>query len=100
MTPRFVFHPAAREDLAEVTLWYEHQRAGLGDELGEVVTDAIRRIGAHPASFPIVEVAIRRAVLRRFPYSLLYIVRPTEIEILGVFHHRRDPAIWRGRAAV
>jgi plasmid stabilization system protein ParE len=100
MTPRFVFHPAARADLAEALLWYDHQRTGLGAELGAVVAETIRRISAHPEAFPRVEGSIRRAVLRRFPYSILYVVRPEEIEVLGVFHHRRDPSIWRGRSPV
>lgn len=41
MTPRFVFHPAARDELREARDWYEVQRVGLGDDLGDVVTAAL-----------------------------------------------------------
>ena len=97
MTRQLSFQPAARADLAEAMIWYEEQRAGLGDELGDVVAEALRRIEAHPEAFPVVESGIRRAVLRRFPFGLFYVVRASDIEILAIFHHRRDPAIWRGR---
>ena len=105
MTPRFVvqvvFHPAARDELREARDWYEAQRPGLGDDLGVVVGLALDRIREFPDAYPEVLPTIRRAVLSRFPYSLFYRRRPGNvemIEILAVFHHRRDPAAWRRRA--
>ena len=105
MTPRFVvqvlFHPAARDELREAREWYEAQRVGLGDDLGGVIGLAIDRIREFPDAYPEVLPAVRRAVLARFPYSLFYRRRPSTpdaVEILAVFHHRRDPATWRRRA--
>jgi len=72
MTPRFVFHRAARDELREARDWYESQHHGLGDELGEVVSAAIARIGEFPEMYPEVLPGLRRAVLSRFPYALLY----------------------------
>jgi plasmid stabilization system protein ParE len=107
MTPRFVvqvvFHPAARDELREAREWYEVQHVGLGDDLGGVVSLAIARIREFPDAYPEVLPTVRRAVLTRFPYSLFYRRRPSNpdaVEILAVFHHRRDPATWRRRAAV
>ena len=107
MTPRFVvqvrFHPAARDELREAHEWYEAQRVGLGDDLGDVVRTAIDRIRELPDAYPEVLPTVRRVVLARFPYSLFYRRRPSNpdvVEILAVFHHRRDPATWRRRAAV
>lgn len=44
-----------------------------------------------------VEPGVRRAVLRRFPYSLIYAVEPDEVLILTVSHHRRRAGHWRQR---
>jgi plasmid stabilization system protein ParE len=99
MTPRFLFHPAARAELTEAVAWYEAQRPGLGEDLGQVVAAALARLSAHPALYPEVLAGVRRIVLARFPYSLFYRVRPESIEILAVFHHRRDPVTWHRRAA-
>jgi plasmid stabilization system protein ParE len=38
------------------------------------------------------------AQVRRFPYSVFYSVESEQIVVLAVFHARRDPAIWKGRA--
>jgi hypothetical protein len=47
MTSRFVFRPAAREELLEARDYYESQRVGLGGELTAAIDSAISRIGAH-----------------------------------------------------
>jgi toxin ParE1/3/4 len=40
---------------------------------------------------------IRRLPLRRFPYSIVYYLRESEVRILAVAHQRRRPGFWRGR---
>ena len=100
MTPRFVFHPGALADLREARDWYEEQRFGLGAELGVVIETTIERILAHPELYPEILPGVRRAVLARFPYALVYRVRGEVIEALAVFHHRRDAQVWQRRAAV
>jgi hypothetical protein len=52
MTPRFVFHPAARDELREALEWYDAQRSGLGDELLDIVRAAIDRVGEFPDLYP------------------------------------------------
>lgn len=99
MTPRFVFRPAAVDELHEARDWYDVQRAGLGDELGEVIAVTLERIAAYPNAFPEIIPGVRRAVIDRFPYGVFYRQIPDAIEILAVFHHRQDPMIWRSRAA-
>ena len=52
MTPRVVFRAAAVDELREARDWFNAQRAGLGDELGEVVAATLERIAAHHTRFP------------------------------------------------
>jgi plasmid stabilization system protein ParE len=35
--------------------------------------------------------------VRRFPYSVYYVVEPSQIVVLAIFHGRRDPKQWRSR---
>jgi plasmid stabilization system protein ParE len=64
-----------------------------------MVATALDRLSGQPERYPQVLAGVRRIVLARFPYSLFYRVRPEAIEILAVFHHRRDPVVWHRRAA-
>ena len=41
---------------------------------------------------------IRRLPLRRFPYSIVYYLRDSEVRILAIAHQRRSPDFWRGRS--
>jgi plasmid stabilization system protein ParE len=42
-----------------------------------------------------VDATTRRARLRRFPFALYYEIEDERILILAVWHHRRDPRMWR-----
>jgi len=76
MTPRFVFHPAARDELREALAWYDAQRVGLGDELLDIVGAAIDRVGQFPDLYPEGIPGLRRAVLSRFPMRCFIAVIP------------------------
>ena len=41
--------------------------------------------------------ATRRFPLRRFPYSIVYQVKPEEVRVIAIAHQRRRPGYWRGR---
>jgi plasmid stabilization system protein ParE len=48
-------------------------------------------------AWPRVHGAVRRHIVRRFPYSVLYLLEPEHIEVLAVFHFSRDPRRWQQR---
>ena len=41
---------------------------------------------------------IRRALAKRFPYTVFFKVRGSALVVLAVLHGRRDPAVWQRRA--
>jgi len=41
---------------------------------------------------------VRRALLRRFPYGIFYLVEGDAIPVLACFHGKRDPKVVRQRA--
>ena len=41
--------------------------------------------------------AVRRRLLRRFPYALLYKIKPDGIRVLAVMNLKRRPTYWIGR---
>jgi plasmid stabilization system protein ParE len=90
-------HPAALEEAEAATDWYAErsQRAAEGflNELGR----AIEQISEHPEQFPAFEFGMRRIVLRKYPYLLVYRENAASVEIVAVAHGRRRPGYWRNR---
>ncbi len=43
------------------------------------------------------ELGVRRSLLKKFPYAVVFIVMAEEIRILAVAHGRRRPGYWRAR---
>ena len=95
--PVVLRHKAAEELLAACD-YLEAQREGLSIRLIGEVRRVIDRISTHPELHGIVLKDIRRAAVRRFPYSVFYCVTPERIDVLAVFHDSRDPAQWQSRA--
>lgn len=77
--------------------YYELQVSGLGQDFLEKVEHTLRELVASPERWPIVQDDIRRRLIRRFPYSLLYRNDPHEIVILAVMHQKRHPSYWLSR---
>lgn len=98
MTRLVVLRPEARAEFDEAFDWYERERAGLGEDFSLRVQEVLDRIAETPGLYQRVFGDVRRAVVRRFPFSVLYRVEKYEILVLAVFHGKRDPSIWQMRA--
>lgn len=94
---RLVFRPGARAEIREARRWYEREVPGLGRRFLVDFDATVENVLPHPSIFPAVEGGngVRRVLLRRFPYSLVYDVTVDAIVILACVHHRRHPDAWR-----
>lgn len=92
---RFLF-PAELEML-EAAKYYESQAAGLGLDFLNKIDSAVQDIREHPERWPMVRFNIRRRLVHRFPYALLYRVDPAESLILATMHLHRRPDYWVNR---
>lgn len=68
------------------------------DPLPTEVVRCTDEIVRYPEAGPVIRGSIRRRLIRRFPYALLYRVRATEVRILAVMNLKRRPAYWVDRA--
>ncbi len=91
------FHEAAAAELTEAVEYYDATAEGLGDRLLAEVNEAVRHIEQFPESAAVVDYNVRRKVLARFPYSILYIVQQRELVILAIAHQSRRPNYWLDR---
>ena len=77
--------------------WYEQHTVGLGSEFIRVVDASFSTIQRNPFACPIVHEQVRKKLIRKFPYGLLYIIIDETISIIGCFHVKRDPQQWERR---
>src|SRR2546425_9628278 len=91
MPPRLLLEPEAQADLAEAFAWYEEQRTGLGSEFLAEVAHVLDSIERGPEQHAIVRGQTRRALVRRFPYAVFYVVDPELVAVTRVMHRRRGP---------
>ena len=94
---RLTILPQAELDVSDAAAWYEEQRAGLGDEFLDELDSILRRVIKDPLQFPKIKKQIRRALLRRFPYSVYFGLSKETVELIAVLHQRRDPRTWERR---
>lgn len=88
---------AAREDIENAALWYEAQRAGLGNEFIDEVERAFQKITGAPSSYRTLHRETRRATLQRFPFGVFYRIQEQTIVVVAVMHSSRDPRRWKQR---
>ena len=88
-----ILRPEAKRELADAYFWYQEKRTGLGDEFLLCIDAAIQQARRSPEMYPVVHRNVRRALVRRFPYGVFYIVRPKAIVVLAFFHGRRNPKV-------
>ena len=66
------FLSPAQQELDDAVAWYDQQADGLGKEFLDELDRVIRRIVAYPLSATEIGPGLRRGLLARFPYGLLY----------------------------
>jgi len=90
-----VFLPPAEEEMIAAAQHYEDQSTGLGAEFLIEVARTVAAIATHPKATPKVKQDIRRRLLKRFPFGILYVAKADEIVIIAVMHLRRRPGYWQ-----
>jgi plasmid stabilization system protein ParE len=84
----------AEEELDEAFAWYESQKIGLGFQFIDEFNSAMKRILSFPLSYPFLEKDVRRCLIKRFPYGIVYGIHNDTIVIVAVAHLHRQPSYW------
>ena len=94
--------PAAKIELFEATSYYLAINPELASDFVDRVESALIRISTHPLRFARLETVktdrdIRRVLLGRFPYLVVYEVLNGEPCVLAIAHAHRLPDYWLER---
>jgi len=90
---KYLFSPAAEQELNSVANYYESQLPGLGNEFLTEVQRTIRLIGQNPELGVVYTGSIRRFLTRRFPFSVFYLINQNMIEVIAIADNRRNPGV-------
>jgi plasmid stabilization system protein ParE len=71
---------------------------GLGVKFLDEIEHYIDGIGTNPNAGQKVRGEVRRRILRKFPYAILYSVKNGGIRILAIMNLKRKPNYWVGRS--
>jgi len=92
------FHPEAEKEFNDAIDYYEAIRSGLGYDFSIEIYTAVQRSVSLPKTWPILVGEIRRSLVKRFPYAVLYAEEDDGISIIAIMHLHRHPDYWKDRS--
>ena len=96
---RIEYHPTIEIELAEIRDYYNEQSRNLGDEFINEFERHVLRIAAMPSRWMVVRGDMRRALMKRFPYLILFrVVDASVIRVTVIKHERRHPSYGMDRS--
>ena len=80
----------------------EYHRRGTGKRFLAAFRQVYSNVERFPQMYSLVDddfpgYEVRNAIVERFHYRVIYLVRPDELVILAVAHTSRRPGHWHGR---
>jgi plasmid stabilization system protein ParE len=93
------FLKPAESELDDAFEWYENQARGLGTQFLDDFDRVIRMITAFPGASAEIDQGLRRSLLSRFPYGIIYGIDSETIIVVAVAHLHRKPRYWIDRLA-
>lgn len=90
---RIDFHPAIAAELEEIRDHYESCSVGLGSSFVDEFERHVLEIAAMPTRWMVARGDVRRCLMKRFPYLILFrMVGSDWLRITVVKHEKRHPA--------
>jgi plasmid stabilization system protein ParE len=91
------FLKTAQSEVDDAFSWYASQTHGLGTQFLDDLDRAVRRIVAFPFANTEIEEGLRRCLLTKFPYGIIYGIDSETIIVVAVAHLHREPRYWIDR---
>ena len=92
-----IIRPEVEAEIHDAFSWYEEQIPGLGADFLLNLDAAFQGILRNPLQYPVIYRTLRRALVRRFPYQVMFLEGKNKIIIIAVFHGKRNPKRWQHR---
>ncbi len=99
--------PEAEVDVEEAYIWYRQKSDELAESFLQVLGDCFLSIQENPLGYRQVYKTMRRFVMPKFPYSIIYLIEEGLLEsgdfgetiiVFAVVHAKRNPEHWQRRS--
>lgn len=97
MNYELIFKEEADREIKESYSWYEKRQSRLGESFLEEVEKYLSIIKRDPTLYAIRRNNKRVAVLRQFPYIIVYELIRQQIIVYAVFNTNQNPRKWKER---
>lgn len=92
----------AEEEIAHAIAHYDEEREGLGAEFWDELSSALQTLEEPGPECGFViglprDLGVRRKLLLRFPYAIVFVEGETFVRVISVMHGHRRPAYWTRR---
>lgn len=94
---RIELRPEARAEMHQAFAWYEEKQPGLGYQFLYAVDAVLERVRRQPRSHPSIGGEVRRALVRRFPYAVVFEAEEDRVTVFAMYHGHRRPRDWSDR---
>lgn len=91
MKNNFIILEEANLEIGEAFLWYENTQIGLGEKFLTTLESCFNSIISNPKIYAKKFKRYRQAVVKGFPYVVVYEVEKRKIVVYAVFHTSRKP---------
>jgi hypothetical protein len=92
-----IFHPEAKKEFFASIAYYEDNVDGLGEDFHDEIFAAAQNAFQHPDLWPDIGEGIRRCLIHRFPYAVLYEITTSGLFIYAIMNLNRHPDYWKYR---
>ena len=90
-THKLVFTTKSENEFIEAAAYYETQQKGLGYKFSESINTLFTSLTINPFAYQRKYKHYREAVLKIFPFIVVYEIKDKEIIINAIFHTKRNP---------
>src|SRR3989442_14641441 len=97
MTPRLLLEPEAEAEFLQAGRWYAERNPAIAAAFRLSVSRTLEAVERAPQQVPNAMPDIRKALVRRVPSVVYYVVLPDVISGIAIIHRRRGPRLWGTR---
>jgi plasmid stabilization system protein ParE len=95
--PSVEVHPEAIAEARAAYRWYAERNPSAANAFIAELDNAISHLRRSLERWPIHLHGTRKYLLRRFPYSVIYRITVTNVQVVAIAHGRRRPGYWKTR---